>query len=106
MVDVAEPLGGAAEIQRGERSFPEELLDELLPEELDWEGTVHDYPLTCLAVAAVAGFLLGRSSGRALLVAAAAIPPSIGCVQSPATSSAPTSTDRSPRPAGAAPAAG
>lgn len=54
----------------GERGFSEQVLDELLPEDLDWEGTVRDYPLTCLAVAAVAGFLLGRRSGRAILLAA------------------------------------
>jgi hypothetical protein len=42
------------------------LLDEVLPEELEWERMVRSYPLPALAVAAVGGFLLGISHGKAI----------------------------------------
>ncbi|HNU82948.1 MAG: hypothetical protein GX178_03815 [Acidobacteria bacterium] len=56
---------------RGTRppSFADELLDEVFPEELDWERLVRTYPKTSLAVAALGGFLLARSQGPALLSA-------------------------------------
>jgi hypothetical protein len=50
----------------------EQLLDELLPEELDWQRLVREYPLTSLSLAAVGGFLLGRSRGRTIVVALSA----------------------------------
>jgi membrane protein DedA with SNARE-associated domain len=40
-----------------------------VPEGLDWERLVVTYPLPALVVAAVGGFLLGRSHGRAVLAA-------------------------------------
>jgi hypothetical protein len=46
-----------------------DLFDELLPEKLDWEGIVREYPLPAVAVAALGGFLLGRSHGPAILAA-------------------------------------
>ena len=49
------------------RSFSEEFLDELLPEDLEWESVVLTYPLCSLAVAAVGGYLLGRRSGQVIL---------------------------------------
>ena len=49
------------------RSFSEAFMDELLPEDLEWESVVRTYPLCSLAVAAVGGFFLGRRSGRAIV---------------------------------------
>jgi len=56
-------------MERGTRppSLADELLDEVMPEELDWERLVRSYPKTSLAVAALGGFLLARSRGPALL---------------------------------------
>ena len=72
MSDIAESIGAAEAPSAGEeeRTFSEQVLDELLPEDLDWEDVVRTYPLVCLGVAGVAGYLLGRRSGRALVVAA------------------------------------
>lgn len=50
-------------------SRPDDLLDEVLPDELDWEHLVQTYPLPALAVAAVGGFLLGISHGKAIVSA-------------------------------------
>lgn len=50
-------------------SLADELLDELLPEDLDWKRLVRTYPLPALAVAAAGGYLLGRHRGRALIAA-------------------------------------
>jgi hypothetical protein len=48
------------------------LLDELLPEELEWERMVRTYPLAALLVAGVAGYLLGLRSGAPILAAVGA----------------------------------
>jgi len=50
-------------------SVVDELVDELLPEELDWERLVVSYPLPALALAALGGFFLGRRHGREILAA-------------------------------------
>jgi hypothetical protein len=47
----------------------DDLLDEVLPEELEWERMVRSYPLPALAVAAVGGLLLGVSHGQAIVSA-------------------------------------
>jgi hypothetical protein len=47
----------------------DDLLDEVLPEELEWDRMVRSYPLPALAVAAVGGFLLGLSHGPAIVAA-------------------------------------
>jgi hypothetical protein len=44
-------------------------LDDLLPEELEWERVVRSYPITALVVAGVAGYLLGVRSGAPILAA-------------------------------------
>jgi hypothetical protein len=49
------------------RSFSEAFLDELLPEDLEWESVVRTYPLCSLALAAMGGFYIGRRSGRAIV---------------------------------------
>lgn len=48
-------------------SIADELLDELLPQEVDWQRLVRTYPLTCLALAALGGLVLGRSRGRQII---------------------------------------
>ena len=50
-------------------SFADELLDDLLPENLDWRHLVRSHPLPALIVSGAAGFLLGRRHGTAILAA-------------------------------------
>lgn len=47
----------------------EEVLDEILPESLEWERLVRTYPVPALAVAAAGGFYLGLRHGTAILAA-------------------------------------
>lgn len=47
----------------------EEFLDEILPEDLEWERLVRTYPVPALAVAAAGGFYLGLRHGTAILAA-------------------------------------
>lgn len=51
-------------------SVLEEMIDEIVPEGLDWERLVVTYPLPALALAALGGFLLGRRHGTQILAAA------------------------------------
>jgi hypothetical protein len=44
-----------------------DLLDSVLPEGLDWKELVRSYPVPALAVAALGGFLVGRSHGPAIV---------------------------------------
>lgn len=48
-------------------SVADDLLDEILPEGLDWERLVRSYPIPAVLIAAVGGFLLGRRHGPAIL---------------------------------------
>ena len=50
-------------------SYADELLDDLLPENLDWRDLVRSHPLPALIVSGVAGYLLGRRHGIAILEA-------------------------------------
>ncbi|MFY9826663.1 MAG: hypothetical protein WAM82_35225 [Thermoanaerobaculia bacterium] len=50
-------------------SVVDELVDELVPAELDWERLVVTYPLPALALAALGGFWLGRRHGPEILKA-------------------------------------
>ncbi len=52
-----------------ERSFEQKIVDDLLPEEMDWEEVVRSYPLCSLALVALGGFFIGRRSGRAIVSA-------------------------------------
>lgn len=45
------------------------VVDELLPDELEWERLVRTYPVPALLLAAAGGFVLGRHHGRAILAA-------------------------------------
>ena len=50
-------------------SFADEILDELLPESLDWRHLVETYPRACLVTAAAAGFLFSRRYGSMVVAA-------------------------------------
>ena len=52
-----------------ERSFEQKIVDDLLPEELEWEEVVRTYPLCSLALVALGGFFIGRKHGRAIVSA-------------------------------------
>jgi len=49
-----------------------EVVDEVLPEEFEWERLVRDYPVPALLLAAAGGFWLGRTRGRTIVSALAA----------------------------------
>lgn len=53
----------------GKRSFEHQLVDDLLPPELNWEDLVRTHPLWSLAVAALGGYFVGRRSGKAIVAA-------------------------------------
>jgi hypothetical protein len=57
-----------SELQESE-GFVEEILDELIPEGLDWQRLVVRYPLPSLLVAAVGGFFIGRRHGPEIVTA-------------------------------------
>lgn len=46
-----------------------EVVDEVLPEEFEWERLVRTYPVPALLLAAVGGFVLARARGEAVLAA-------------------------------------
>lgn len=54
----------------GEPSLADELLDDLMPPEVDWRGVVRRHPIPALLVAAAAGYWLGRSRRSHVLVEA------------------------------------
>lgn len=56
-----------------QRSRVDEMLDEILPEELDWERLVRTYPVPTLLVAAAGGFLLAYSRGPAIITGLSAL---------------------------------
>lgn len=51
------------------RGGVERLIDEVVPEGVEWERLVRTYPMPALAAAAAAGFWLGIRHGRALITA-------------------------------------
>ena len=60
------------ELQERE-SIVEELLDELVPEGLDWQRLVVRYPIPSLLLAAVGGFYVGQRHGPEILKALSGI---------------------------------
>ncbi len=50
-------------------SIVDEVIDEIVPEGLDWERLVVTYPIPALLAVAVGGFLLGRRHGPEILAA-------------------------------------
>ncbi len=50
-------------------SFVDGILDDLLPEELDWRRLVRSYPLPALMLSGLGGFFLGSRHGAEILSA-------------------------------------
>ncbi len=50
-------------------SFVDGVLDDLLPEELDWRRLVRSYPLPALVLSGLGGFFLGTRHGTEILSA-------------------------------------
>lgn len=69
-----EPLSPEGESRRrpAERSVADDVLDELIPERLDWRDLVVRYPVPALLVAALGGYWLGSRRGQDLTAAATA----------------------------------
>lgn len=49
--------------------FADGILDELLPEDLDWRRQVRRYPIPALVISGLAGFFLGSRHGAEILSA-------------------------------------
>jgi hypothetical protein len=50
-------------------SFADGIVDELLPDDLDWRDLVCSYPIPALVLAGLGGFLLGSRHGEQILSA-------------------------------------
>jgi hypothetical protein len=48
-------------------------IDGLIPEEIEWRHLVGKYPRISIGLALVAGYLIGRTQGKALMAAAGAV---------------------------------
>ena len=48
-------------------SLADEIIDELVPAEVDWKAVVTSYPKLSVSLVAVAGFWLGRTHGRKIV---------------------------------------
>lgn len=57
------PLAAASE------DTAHDVVDEVLPEEFEWERLVRTYPVPALVLAALGGFVLARARGQAVLAA-------------------------------------
>lgn len=50
-----------------DRSMADAMLDELLPEQLEWDRLVRTYPVPALLLAAAGGFVLAYTRGPAII---------------------------------------
>lgn len=50
-------------------SAADDVVDELMPSQLDWQRLVRQYPLAALGLATLGGYVLGRHRGREILEA-------------------------------------
>ena len=57
----------------GWSSLADELIDGLVPPEIDWRIIVRRHPLPALLLAGIGGYLLGRSQGQTLVRAFSAL---------------------------------
>ena len=48
---------------------PDEVVDEILPAELEWQRLVRRYPIAAITIAAIGGYVLGRNRGEEILAA-------------------------------------
>lgn len=69
--ETGRPSGDRARGGAAAAGLPEAdaIVDELLPEQVDWERLVRSYPLPALALAAAAGFYLAVSRGPVVVSA-------------------------------------
>lgn len=58
--------------EQNEISALDGIVDDLLPDELDWRRVVKSYPVPALLLAAAGGFLIAREQGMELIAAAKA----------------------------------
>lgn len=58
---------GAEEIVQARRLDPDAILDTLVPATIDWRGTVRRHPLGSVLVVGLAGYLVGRTKGAAIM---------------------------------------
>jgi hypothetical protein len=47
----------------------DEVMDEVMPSELDWHRLVRRYPIASITIAAIGGYVLGRNRGEEILAA-------------------------------------
>ena len=59
--------------EAGAEGIVEELIDDILPERLDWRRLVRDHPIPSLLVVAAGGYYLGRKHGSAVLASLSGI---------------------------------
>jgi len=64
---------GAYDFHIDEPSMADELLDDLIPPQVNWRRLVKNHPWPALVVAGLGGYLLGRTQGRALVGALAGL---------------------------------
>lgn len=50
-----------------ESSPADDVVDELMPPELEWQGMVRRYPKTALVLAAIGGYILGSNRGSEIV---------------------------------------
>ncbi len=62
---------GLTRMEPVEQQIPEadEVMDEVMPAELDWQRLVRRYPIASITIAAIGGYVLGRNRGEEILVA-------------------------------------
>ncbi|MGB5163239.1 MAG: hypothetical protein WBO69_09175 [Thermoanaerobaculia bacterium] len=47
----------------------DEVMNEVLPSELDWQKLVRRYPIASITIAAIGGYVLGRNRGDEIIAA-------------------------------------
>ena len=67
--DVTEPFpeSGEKSAIEAQSSLADEIIDELVPHDLDWRSIVVGHPKISVALIAAAGFWLGRTRGAAII---------------------------------------
>jgi hypothetical protein len=71
MVETERSEVGEAVSAEQETDFAERLVDDLLPDDLEWRQLVTNHPYVSLTLAGLGGYLLGRSRGSAIVGALA-----------------------------------